>query len=70
MIKTKPTFKFYTEKPGPKSKIPDREELFKYRKTHSVADTATHFNASRASIYRWTNYYIQALALEVAQNGK
>lgn len=66
----KQTFKFYTEKPGPKSKIPGREELFSYRKTHSVADTATHFNASRASIYRWTNHYILALALEAAQNGK
>lgn len=68
MLKT--SFNFYTEKPGPKSKMPGREELFTYRKTHSVAETANHFKASRASIYRWTDYYIQALALEAAQNGK
>lgn len=65
----KQTFKFYTEKPGPRSKIPGREELFSYRKTHSVADTATHFNASRASIYRWTNEYLRQLQLEALQHG-
>lgn len=68
MLETK--FNFYTEKPGPKSKMPGRDELFNYRKSHSVADTAKHFKASRASIYRWTNHYLQALALEAAQNGK
>lgn len=67
MLKTQ--FDFYTEKPGPKSKRPSREALFSYRKSHSVADTAKHFKASRASIYRWTTEYLHQLELEALQNG-
>lgn len=50
---------FYKEKRGPKSKRPSMKELFDWRKTHSVEDCAKHFNVSRATIYRWTNYYLQ-----------
>lgn len=49
---------FYKKKTGPKSKRPSKEILFDWRKTHSVDDCAKHFNVSRMTIYRWTNYYL------------
>lgn len=50
---------FYKEKTGPKSKRPDMETLFSWRKSHSVSACAEHFGVSRMTIYRWTNYYLQ-----------
>lgn len=50
---------FYKRKTGPKSKRPDMKTLFDWRQSHSVDECAKHFNVSRATIYRWTNYYLQ-----------
>lgn len=56
---------FYRKKTGPKTKRPDAKTLFDWRKSHSVEECAKHFNVSRTTIYRWTNYYLE---LQVVEN--